>query len=60
MFYIPFISYYGIYWTNLLMVAKMHNVLVLYRNHLEIDKNTKKALLELDSNSQESVSADTF
>ena len=33
---------------------------LMCRNYLEIDKNTKKALLELDSNSQESVSADTF
>lgn len=29
-FYMHFISYYDIYWTNLLIVAKVHNVLVLH------------------------------
>ena len=33
-----FISYYDIYWTNLLIVAKVHNVLVL---HFDVEKLSK-------------------
>ena len=55
MFYIPFISYYDIYWTNLLMVSKVHNVLVLHFDVYKLSNWAKETLLESNWDFPESV-----